>query len=468
MKVEPILNFKNKDKLLISDTTVKNGEDVFVEVDSNEAKEFFNVELKNFRRFSFGGDDCVEDFNKEDNLLIKGNNLLALHSLLPKYAGEVKCMYWDILYNTQNKNLSYNDCFDHNTWLTMMKNRLEVARELLKDTGCIFIHLDDTELAYLKVLCDELFGRENFITMITCKVKAPSGVAAGSKMFFDVSEYILCYAKDKKLLNFNTVKVETEVVSTISKTASQYKYLLESVDFSKKEQISTIGDVSVFKIPKEYISISQIDTKKAENSFFFENIENIFATASLSGGTEKKVKSFLDSLDDYDSESLYSYTLTPKKGKNKGSLVENLIFKKRGMLFLKDYSVLDSNKKEVIKLDYLTNIISNDLWQGIASEGSVTLKNGKKPENLIKTLLEVATNEGDLVLDAYLGSGTTAAVAHKMGRRYIGIEQMDSSFEMSKQRLSGVIDGDSTGVSKALNWKGGGSFVSCEVLNKNH
>lgn len=466
--MEPILNFKNKDKLLISDTTVKNGEDVFVEVDSNEAKEFFNVELKNFRRFSSDGEDCVEDFNKEDNLLIKGNNLLALHSLLPKYAGEVKCMYWDILYNTQNKNLSYNDCFDHNTWLVMMKNRLEVARELLKDTGCIFIHLDDTELAYLKVLCDELFGRENFITMITCKVKAPSGVAAGSKMFFDVSEYILCYAKDKKLLNFNTVKVETEVVSTISKTASQYKYLLESVDFSKKEQISTIGDVSVFKIPKEYISISQIDTKKAENSFFFENIENIFATASLSGGTEKKVKSFLDSLDDYDSESLYSYTLTPKKGKNKGSLVENLIFKKRGMLFLKDYSVLDSNKKEVIKLDYLTNIISNDLWQGIASEGSVTLKNGKKPENLIKTLLEVATNEGDLVLDAYLGSGTTAAVAHKMGRRYIGIEQMDSSFEMSKQRLSGVIDGDSTGVSKALNWKGGGSFVSCEVLNKNH
>ena len=350
----------------------------------------------------------------------------------------------------------------------MMKNRLEVAKELLKDDGCIFIQLDSTEMAYLKVLCDEIFKRENYIATITCKVKAPSGVASGAQMFFDSSEYILCYAKDKSLLTYNIVKVDTEVVDENSKTANNYNYILNKVDYSKKELVHEVDGVKIYKIEKQHIDIMTIEKENISKEFFYENRDKAFSTAALSGGTEKKVKRYLDSINNM--EDLFVYEYTPTKGKNKGVLTSNLAYKKRGVLMLKDYIVVDDKNNQVIKQDYITTIFNNNWWQGISSEGNVSLKNGKKPEILIKTLLDVAiTNkEEDIFLDAYLGSGTSCAVAHKMGVQYVGIEQLDSHYDMAIKRLKDVIDNKDNGpVSKLLNWTGGGSTVYCELASNN-
>ena len=202
--------------------------------------------------------------------------------------------------------------------------------------------------------------------------------------------------------------------------------------------------------------------KDLSSKNYYENYDNIFRTASLSGGVEEKIKSYLDKIDN-SIDKMYVYEYVPSKGKNKGVKVSNIVYKKEGLLFLKDYSRLDRNKKLVYKQEHITNHISHDWWQGIASEGDVKLKNGKKPEILLKTILSIATSPRDIVLDFNLGSGTTAAVAHKMGRRYIGVEQMDYIQDITVERLKKVLEGEQGGISKTQNWHGGGSFVYCEL-----
>ena len=429
-----------------------------------DTKVFSNVKKYD----SENGQQSIDEFKEKDNIIIKGDNLLALHSLIPRYRNKIKVMYWDILYNTENDKTPYNDSFKHSSWLVMMKNRLEVAKELLKDDGCIFIQLDSTEMAYLKVLCDEIFKRENYIATITCKVKAPSGVASGVQMFFDNSEYILCYAKDKSLLTYNVVKVDTEVIDKNSKTANNYNYVLNKIDYSKKELINEIDGVKIYKISKEYVEIKKMKRSEMTKEIYYENRDKVFRLASLSGGTEKKVKAYLDKLNNM--EDIFVYEYIPTRGKNKGKKTSNLVYKKQGVIMLNNYITVDKKNKQIIKQDYITTILNNDWWQGISSEGNVSLKNGKKPEILIKTLLDVAiTNkEEDVFLDAYLGSGTSCAVAHKMGIQYVGIEQLDSHYHMSIKRLKDIIDNKDNGVvSKLLNWTGGGSIVYCELASNN-
>ena len=463
-----VLSFPFKDCVLEADSTQEKDkrEEVFYnetlmknEIDTLLAPKVFT----NAKRYNLDGVENVSILDDKDNLIIKGNNLLALHSLVPSYKGKIKCMYWDILYNTDNDQVPYNDSFKHTSWLTMMKNRLEVAKELLKSTGCIFIQLDNNEMAYLKVMCDEIFGRENHVTTITCKVKAPSGVASGAQMFFDSSEYILCYAKDKKILKYNSIKVDTEVISQKSKTASNYNLILNSIDYAQKEFLKEIDGIKIYKLPSSAVDIQKMSREDMTEESYYNKREIIFRTASLSGGTEKKVKAYIDSLEKNDGVFIYEYI--PQKGKNKGSITSNLIYKKSAVLMLKDYIKVDHENKKIIKQDYITNIFNNDWWQGIASEGNVKLKNGKKPEILIKTLLDtIITDKEDIFLDAYLGSGTSASVAHKMGIKYIGIEQLDSHVNLSVDRLKGVVlNLDKGPVSKMLKWNGGGSFVYCEL-----
>ena len=195
---------------------------------------------------------------------------------------------------------------------------------------------------------------------------------------------------------------------------------------------------------------------------FYEQCDKIFRTAVLSGGNEKKVKEYLDTVTD-SKEYIYIYEHTPLKGKFSGILCEDLIYKKEEVLMLKNFVTKDHQKKQLKKIQHITSLFINDWWQGISSEGNTLLKNGKKPEILIKTLFDIfAQNENDIVLDFFIGSGTTCAVAHKMNRRWIGIEQMDY-IELSKNRLISVVNGEQSGISKSVNWQGGGSFVYCEL-----
>ncbi|MCR2093414.1 site-specific DNA-methyltransferase [Campylobacter upsaliensis] len=451
---EVVLNFAFKDGVIKggqSKDEDKKNEIFFNEILAKDEIDvlFARKALQNFELIGQG--DLKENLNNA-NLLIKGNNLLALHSLKKKFANKVKLIYIDPPYNTGNDSFNYNDNFNHSTWLTFMKNRLEIAREFLRDDGVIFIQCDDNEQAYLKVLCDEIFGRENFVCMITCKVKAPSGVGSGKETFFDCAEYILCYVKNKSASDLKTLKIDTSVVgSDCDKTKDNYNKIFTKFDLSKKTKLPNSNNI--FYLNKEHYEIENISKKDRLKSFYFENIKSVFRTAP---NDEKTIRGIIA-----DSGIEADFFIVEKDD------TFNFIYKNEDVLMLEKFCRVDAKNKVVIKMDYLTNIFTDDFWQGISKEGQVKLKNGKKPEALIKRIIEISTNENDLVMDFFAGSGTTLAVAHKMKRRFIGIEQMDYIESITKERLKKVINGEQGGISKALNWQGGGSFIYAELMPLN-
>lgn len=388
------------------------------------------------------------------NLLIKGNNLLALHTLKKRkdIYGQVKLIYMDPPYNTGNDSFNYNDKFNHSAWLCFMKNRLEIAKEFLRDDGVIFVQCDDNEQAYLKVLMDEIFGRENFICMITCKVKAPSGVGSGKEAFFDCAEYILCYVKNKSASDLKTLKIDTSVVgSDCDKTKDNYNKIFTKFDLSKKTKLPNSNNI--FYLNKEHYEIENISKKDRLKSFYFENIKSIFRTAP---NDEKTIRGIIA-----DSGIEADFFIVEKDD------TVNFIYKNEDVLMLEKFCRVDIKNKVVIKMDYLTNIFTDDFWQGISKEGQVKLKNGKKPEALLKRIIEISTQENDLVMDFFAGSGTTCAVAHKMKRRFVGVEQMDYVKSITKERLKKVVEGEQGGISKAVNFVGGGEFVYVELMPLN-
>ena len=419
----------------------------------------------NFKRIDINGERPLEELKPTDNLIIKGNNLLVLHSLKKKFNGKVKMIYIDPPYNTGNDEFMYNDNFNHSTWLTFMKNRLEVARELLKDDGVIFVQCDDREHAYLKVLMDEIFSRGQFISSIAVKIKAPSGVASGSKLIFDVKENILVYGKKDPIVPYESL-IKKEPIDGKSKTAKQYNMILEDEGTEGATVAKLETDTGTIEIKRRHnYKIARIAIDKIDNvdEYYANNIDKIFCMTNLSGGIERKIRNLIP-----DNE-LYSYYHVPSKGKYKGKSIKFYVYKKSAVLLLKDYIKTENgdNKKTVFKMEHLSNIITGNLFQGIANEGGVKLNNGKKPEELLRLLIALVTKEGDLVMDFFMGTGTTCAVAHKMGRQYIGVEQLDYGKNSAVVRLKNVINGDPTGISKTVGWQGGGDFVYCELMELN-
>lgn len=403
-------------------------------------------------------DKSFGDENTE-NMLIHGDNLLALKALEKQFTNKIKCIYIDPPYNTGSAFEQYDDNLEHSIWLNLMNQRLKLLHKLLKEDGVIFIQIDNNEFAYLKIICDEIFGRSNFVSNITCKVKAPSGVASGSQMIFDCSEYILIYAKDKTKMTYKHLNEDAEIVDENSKTAKFYKYILENVNYENLELEHDFDGEKLFRVPindYEIKSLNDFSTKS-----YYDNYEKIFRTASLSGGREKLIKEYLNNIEDND--GLFVFEHIPTKGKNAGKLCRDLIYKKGGILKLCDFARKDKDLNAVVKEQHITSMFNNDWWQGIAAEGGVTLKNGKKPEILIKTILDMVTEEGDWVLDSFLGSGSTCAVAHKMKRKYIGIELGEQCFTHCKVRLDNVILGDKSGISKTVNWENGGGYKFYEL-----
>lgn len=468
---EVVLNFAYKDGVIKGGQS--KDEDKKNEIFFNEilAKDEIDVlfapkALQNFELIGQG--DLKENLNNA-NLLIKGNNLLALHSLKKKFANKVKLIYIDPPYNTGNDSFNYNDNFNHSTWLTFMKNRLEIAREFLRDDGVIFIQCDDNEQAYLKVLCDEIFSRggggNNFVGCITCKVKSAGGLTTDTEMFFDCAEYLLVYAKSSQHLTYNTIKVKTEVVNSSSKTAKQYNSIINNIDFSKKEFVAKKDNITYYKIQKGYFNIENLQIKNMNENDFFDKKDEIFRLTALSGGIGKKLQNHIK--DFTNNEDLFIFEYVPTKGKDKDKLTQYLMYKNQTITMLSKLIEVDDKNKRIIKLEPISNIFTDDFWQGISNEGQVKLKNGKKPEALLQRIIEISTNENDLVMDFFAGSGTTLAVAHKMKRRFIGIEQMDYIESITKERLKKVINGEQGGISKAVDWQGGGSFIYAELMPLN-
>lgn len=385
--------------------------------------------LTNWKRCDKGGEHRVKELSITDNFIIKGNNLIALHSLKKVYRGKVKLIYIDPPYNTGNDSFQYNDSFNHSTWLAFMKNRLTVARALLRADGVIFVQCDDNEQAYLKVLMDEVFGRENFVNTIIVKMSETSGVKMShvSKRLPKTKEEIHLFVKDKGKISLNEIRVQKQFSGKDFGYLSYYNKIISNYDGEgvnyRNWQIENIQDY----LKKQNIKFK---TNEEKINFYLDNSHRIIyrtnnkSFAKIEGIERLKTSTGLDKFN-WDGKE---------------------------MLFLKDHI------KEALC----------DLWTDISTinlnkEGIIKMNNGKKPEALIQRIIEIATQPGDLVLDYHLGSGTTAAVAHKMGRRYIGIEQMDYIARIPVVRLKKVTAGEPGGISKKVGWTGGGSFVYCEL-----
>lgn len=309
--------------------------------------------LGNTKRYTADGVEKDIKFTSEDNLIIKGNNLLALSSLLERYEGKVKLIYIDPPYNTKTDTFGYNDNFNRSTWLTFMKNRLELAKLLLSEDGAIYVQLDYHQVHYAKVLMDEVFGEENFEREIIWRIGWISGYKSADNNWIRNHDTILFYAKDSKQLDFIKNYIPKKDFKSIAKSEAE-RYPIEDV----------------------------------WNGNEYDDLNSI-AIVSFSGETVSKM--------------------------------------------------LD--KDDEVK--------------------------GQKSEKLIERIFKAHTKEGDLVVDFFLGSGTSAAVAHKMGLKYIGVEQLDKHIDISLRRLDKVLKGEQSGISKNNNWKGGGSFVYCELLEDN-
>ena len=419
---------------------------------SDEVDRLFEPKvLTNWKKYDSKGEQVPSSVSDKDNLIIKGNNLLSLHSLEPFYKGQIKLIYIDPPYNTGSDSFNYNDRFNHSSWLTFMKNRLRIARRLLAKDGAIFIQIDHHQLGYLVVLMDEIFGIENKVQVISAKTASPAGFKTVNPGPIDVTEYILFYTRNKS--NFNFKKGYVPVGYN-----KNYNLYLEKDDNVKKWKFIPIKE----KILEELSFKSEKEAKKQYGNlwksiypvilsdFAFDNANNVVSIRDPHKPTDT-VQELMDKSREVD------YPIEHKR--EDGSSI--YLYNGGSLAFYSNKKRKLDGKDEITEL--LTDFWSHISWAGIAKEGGVKLKNGKKPEKLLKQIIELTTEPGDIVLDYHLGSGTTAAVAHKMNRRYIGLEQLDYGKNDAVKRLINVINGDQSGVSKGVEWKDGGSFVYVEL-----
>lgn len=409
--------------------------------------------LTRIRKYDDGEWGGVNSIKDEDNLILRGNNLLGLACVQERYRGQVQCIFIDPPFNTGSDGFNYNDSFNHSSWLLFVKNRLEFARRLLSKTGVICVDIGNEEVHYLRVLLDDVFGAENYINHITMSTNDPSGFKATSTKVFSTSNHLLIYAKDVQTCKIKKMYVRKNYDSNYNQV------LLNPEDEYTEWEFSTVVDeiCKEKSLTKKEFSALVKETKiQMMASYADAHKDVVFRTAALGGGARaKRIKTI------------------ELSAKNKGKVFRHpnedvdgfYILNGEGMVFWGNlYREIDG---EFVPTMPLTDVWTDIKWTGIANEGGVRLKNGKKPEILIKRVLELTTDENDLVLDYHLGSGTTAAVAHKMKRRWIGIEQLDYGENDSVVRLVNVIKGETSGISKVVNWQGGGSFVYCELAKSN-
>ncbi|REH40328.1 adenine-specific DNA-methyltransferase [Paraperlucidibaca baekdonensis] len=350
------------------------------------------------------------------NMLIQGDNLEALKALLPYYAGQVKCIYIDPPYNTGSAFEHYDDNLEHSQWLAMMWPRLELLRELLAEDGSIWISIDDREAHYLKVIMDEVFGRDNFLANVVWQ-KRYSRENRG--VLGDAHEHVLVYVKDEPQfrLRANRIPLDEKQAKVYrnpdnsNETAPQKRWRglpMTAQGFRPNQMYEIVGPDGKMHTPPEGRCWSMIESE------FKKKLDQGRIYWGKKGNAAPSVIRFLSEV-----EGIVPWTWWPHD----------------------DAGHTDESKKESIKLF-----------------GGNNTADTPKPERMMQRIFQIASNPGDLVLDSFLGSGTTAAVAQKMGRRYIGIEMGDHAVTHCAPRLQKVVDGEQGGISKAHGWQGGGGF----------
>lgn len=383
------------------------------------------------------------DANTE-NILIHGDNLLALKALEQNFAGRVKCIYIDPPYNTGAAFEHYDDNLEHSTWLNLMAARLKILKNLLANDGFFCCHIDDAEGHYLKILLDEIFDRTNYLTTIYIRVRYPEKTLKEDMNFHKEIEQVHVYRKSSAAKpNLNTAIVGHE------------KFIYKIEELSEPSKIIELGGKKVeifydeqYKIKKETGSKYGLKEIWASGTILDGNSSGRFFRDYLTGRYETDGYGVLYKVYGIGDDSFdYRYFTGPKReGATKG----------------KYYQGVPNDKMEAEKnirrfpIENFYDLAAN--FGNCRQEGGVEFRSGKKPEILLNLLLKHFSNEGDIVLDSFLGSGTTAAVAHKMGRRWIGIELEKTCYTHCIPRLKKVIDGEQGGISKNVDWSGGGGF----------
>ena len=364
-----------------------------------------DINIENKKQYNF-------DISK--NYLIKADNLDVLYAMQNTYKNKVKLIYIDPPYNTKTKR-NYKDKFTHQEYLDFMYPRLALARELLSDDGVIFVQIDDNEQAYLKVLMDEIFGRDNFVSQITRKTGTSTGQDKKNKLTQSL-DYIICYSKSNCFLPFN-------------------------INMNSK-------DIKRFNLNDEKGKYYLLQLRKTGSNDRKEDRPNLFYPITSPDG--KVILPF--------SDKGYESCWRVEKKTYTNLLLQNKIIWKKDKPYEQIYLNADKSKK------------CNNLWDDIVGNKGASLDLKKKfadrkvfsnpkPEELLQRIIQIGSNEGDIVLDFFAGSGTTPAVAHKMNRRWIAVEQMDYIEDITKERLKKVINGEQGGISKDVSWQGGGEFI---------
>jgi len=379
------------------------------------------------------------------NMIIHGDNLLALKALEQEFAGQVKCIYIDPPYNAKATGVPYDDNIEHSYWLSLMRQRLIILYNLLASNGVIVVHIDDRgEHAYLKVLMDEVFSRKNYVNTITVRDSHPSGLklSAKEKTIIKTKSHMLVYKKE-----FSTSLIP--IYQQREKWDTHFNIFIDIDDMNLEK--CSLKDIAVKKgiIDKNEKITEDILKNAAFKEFAFNNKDKIFQST-------KEI---------------------PENAKNRSLEIPNTVIeyssgKERNFAFNgRRLSPLSKSWQEVgidgaYKLEFAKLLC--DFWDDVdfnnsQNEGGVAFPASKKPEFLVARILTMFSNANDLVLDSFLGSGTTAAVAHKMGRRYIGIELGEHAYTHCVPRLKAVVNGEMSGISSMLNWQGGGGFKFYEL-----
>lgn len=389
----------------------------------------------------------VSDNDMFDNRLIFGDNLLALKALEQEFSGQVKCVYIDPPFNTQQAFEHYDDGYEHSIWLGLIRDRAESLRRLLSDDGTLFVHIDDNELGYLIALLDEVFGRANRVSVVTFKQGSATGHKAINPGVVSTTNFILIYAKNKSLWTPN------RVFTARAERDKRYGQFIENYE----EPFSHWRFITLASAFAMSLGMPERGLKKTLGDLYEEQVSEF-----VMNNAERVVRL---ARPDYKAVSSEAREMIDRSKARSGEVLLLERESHSNMYFVNGERILFySDKLKFIDGKYVAGEPLTSLWDDILSnnlhnEGGIEFPKGKKPEGLIKRCLDLATKPGDIVLDSFAGSGTTGAVAHKMGRRWIMVELGEHCHSHVIPRLKKVIDGeDLAGVTAAMNWRGGGGF----------
>jgi len=386
----------------------------------------------------------VTELDQFDNRLIKGDNLLALKALEQEFTGQVKCVYIDPPFNTQQAFPNYDDFKEHSDWLTLVRDRVELINQLLSEDGTLYVHIDDNELGYLIVLLDEIFGRANRISVVTFKQGSATGHKSINPGCVNTSNFVLIYAKDKSKWNPSRIYTARE------RDKRYGQFIINRDDDFQNWKFTTLSKAFSASLEMSEKEAKRIDEyEKKIDEFVLSNARSVIQLARPNyEGVSAEARGLID-------HSLKNPRAVFRLDREGYSDIY-LIGGQRILFYSDKLKLIDG---QFVAGEPLTTIWDDLLSNNLHKEGGVDFPKGKKPEALIKRILELSTNPGDLVLDSFAGSGTTGAVAHKMNRRWIMVELGEHCDTHIAPRLRKVIDGeDAGGITSAVNWRGGGGF----------